>query len=144
MIRNVCSIKQYWFKACRRRCCNRIKSAWTQEFKQNFRNSQSYVCRSKDKNIFYRIKNPQTTHLRDLQILIMVRQMGLECTFFAYYRFIFIQRCMPDIFKESLEKEEFWKHLTDVQKTMDAYMDNYCNIVTHSEEYCMWSAAAHI
>ena len=64
--------------------------------------------------------------------------------FFAYYRFMFMQHSMPDIFKESLEKEEFWKHLTDVQKTMDAYMDNYCNIVTHSEEYCMWSAAAHI
>ena len=76
MIRNVCSIKQYWFKACRRRCCNRIKSAWTQEFKQNFRNSQSYVCRSKDKNIFYRIKNPQTTYLRNLRNLIMLRQMG--------------------------------------------------------------------
>ena len=63
---------------------------------------------------------------------------------YAYYRFMFMQRCMPDIFYESLEKEEFWEHLTDVQKTMDAYRDNYRNIVTHSEEYCMWSAVAHI
>ena len=54
---------------------------------------------------------------------------------YAYYRFIFMQRCMPAIFKEALEKEEFWEHLTDVQKTMDAYMDNYCNIVTRSEEF---------
>ncbi len=54
---------------------------------------------------------------------------------YAYYRFMFMQHCMPDIFKESLEKKEFWEHLTDVQKTMDAYMDNYRNIVTRSEEF---------
>ena len=54
---------------------------------------------------------------------------------YAYYRFIFMQRCMPEIFEEALEKEEFWEHLTDVQKTMDAYMDNYRNIITLSEEF---------
>ena len=100
---------------------------------------------------------------------------------YAYCRFMFMQHCISDIFKESLNKEEFWEHLADVQKTVEAYMENYRRLVIHSDEfrrsddqcaflgecmnaeeerignkwicvknpydfedYCMWSAAAHI